>query len=449
MPIFNFPYITRFNVATFTLLISFSSMPLLAQTSPSIAESLQQDDADQISVATTDNPEELWQNYLAENNLYEGINTQDGKTLYLQSSSAVVRGSFDPRWINARNVAFEKAELNAKAQLAETIATEIKSTRSLTMVEGGGSSAPNLDIIVELHKELSLVQKGERLLSAELDAKLRRHYPDWNGTGASPEQAKRKVATLVNALLNEMSSKATQVIRGATPMFHAEGYDDRGDYIVLVGIVWSPALADIARSFYDAEFHIPATVPGQPVRQLLTQRLANDSTSLATFNGVRVWRNEKGQRVLISAASHDRGGEDFITSRKNELVARNRMARFIAETVTSNSSSDLGKNSYLEYADGSNAIFDTQMFHSQITAETAQVNLTGVVTVRKWKGTHPISGSPMMTTVMAWTPDSSEKIRQLTRATSNAKPIEDAHFMKRTVSTPRTLTGPASYINDF
>ena len=434
---------------TLTLITLLSSTTLLAQTTPSLAESLQQNGADQIAVATKNNPEVLWQNYLAENDFFEGINTQDGKTLYLQSSSAVVRGSFDSKWINARNVAFEKAELNAKAQLAETIATDIKSTRSLTMLEGGGAGAPKLGTIVELHKELSLVQKGERLMSAELDAKLRRHYPDWDGTGVSPELAKRKVATLVNALLNEMSSKATQVISGATPMFHAEGYDDRGDYIVLVGIVWSPALADIARSFYDPEFQLTATEPGQPVRQMLTQRLANDSTSLATFNGVRVWRDEKGQRVLISAASHDRGSEDFITSRKNELVARNRMARFIAETVTSNSSSDLGKNSYLEYADGSNEVFDAQTFNSQITAETAQTKLTGVVTVRKWKGTHPISGSPMMTTVMAWTPDSAEKVRQLTQRASTTETIENSQSTRTTVSTPRTLTGPASYIDDF
>ena len=60
-------------------------------------------------------------------NLYEWINTQAGRKPYLQSSLAVARGSFDSKWVNACNVAFEKG----KVPLAEIIANDARSRNNV------------------------------------------------------------------------------------------------------------------------------------------------------------------------------------------------------------------------------------------------------------------------------------------------------------------------------
>ncbi len=413
-----------------------------------IAESLQQNGADQIVAATEEDPDYLWRSYLEATGFDDGPNTLKGKTFFIQSASARVMGSFDRGWIGARNEAFEKAELLAKNQLAEAISTAISSKRSLEFFDNGADMAPREREIVQLHNELSLVEKGERLMSAKLDEQLRRHFPDWDGTGVPSAERQRKIETAGIALRNEIASSARQVIRGATPMFHAEGYDDRGDYIVQVGIVWSQNTALVARSFDGSDTQMPNGVPATSIRQTLDTLQSDDPSYLAKFTGVRVWRDEHGRRVVVSAASHDRGSEDFVTERKNEMVARNRIARFAAETIESDSNRS-GERSYREYADGTSKIFDARKYEDKITATVATTHISGALVVRKWKGIHPISRSPMITTVMVWTPDAAEKMSKITHEIRRPGTRDSRQADETIITTPRSLKGPSATFDDF
>lgn len=410
-----------------------------------------------IEIPNLDTPQSRWEDFLTENNYHEGLNTMDGKTFFLQSASVRVRGSFGPRWIAARNAAFESAELATKAKLAEAIGTEITAKRSFATSLQGPDSSPRVRETMDLQRQLSLVEKGERLMSAELDARLRRHYPDWDGTGVSPEQRQMKVATASTALTNEMKSGARQLISGASIVFQNEGYDDRGNYVVLVGIVWSRHMHLVARSLKDPEIQIPDARPGQPIREVLAMQLAEDPNYLAKFDGIRIWRDENGQRVVVSVASHDRGSEDFITEQKNQLLARTRIARFAAELISSgadtprsNSNTDTPNHRTMrEYADGSFEVFDTDRFVSEIEGIVEKTRITGTQVIKNWRGVHPMSGSPMITTVMMWKPDSAKQINQFSREISAPTSHNHQDIDRPVGTTHRTLTGPAAEFDDF
>ena len=413
-----------------------------------IAETLGQADTRPVVVESGTNPQRLWEEYLLDGGYNEGLNDKAGKSFFIQSATVRVRGSFGNEWIAARNEAFESAELLAKARMAEAIGAEVKSKRNLKFFSQGADLSPSEQEIIQLHNELSLVEKGERLMSAELDAQLRRHYPDWDGTGASPADKQRKVATAGTALRNEMSSNAREIIRGATTVFQTEGLDDRDHYVVLVGIVWSQQMSLVARSLTDPEIQLPVGTPGKPIRQILATRQAQDPFFLAKFNGIRVWRDEQGRRVVVSVASHDRGNEDFIAERKNEVVARNRIARFSAESVGTDQGTT-GDRSYREFADSSSANFDAERYEESIEGIVETTRISGALVVKKWRGIHPISGTPMITTVMVWRPDNAQRIGEFSREV--AKPvISDRQRVDVPAgSTPRTLTGPAADFDDF
>lgn len=440
--------VTSLNSTAIIAIALFFITPLYAANTLSVAETLQQNGAEQISVATQDNPEQLWQSYLDSAGYHEGPNTIEGKTFFIQSSSAVVHGAFDSKWIGARNSAFNKAELLAKASLVEALETTIESNRNLNMFQSGANMAPEERDVLQKHKQLSIAKKGEKLLSAKLDEQLRHHFPDWDGTGVSDEDKQSKLATAGDDALNFMAARARKLISGVTPMFYAEGYNDRGDYIVLVGIIWSQDLALIARTFYDPDFQLPVTEPGASISDVLEKRLADQPSDLAAFAGIRIWRDEQGRYVLVSAASSDRGREDFLTERMNELVARNQIAQFIAETIESNTNSN-GGISNRGYDDGTNEVFDTEKFESNVSGRVNALKISGALVVRKWKGKHPISGNPMITTVMAWTPDSAQQINQIANQINEPSSPDTQQAIKATVASPRTLTGPSSLFSDF
>ncbi len=356
-----------------------------------------------VVAATVSDPELRWQEYLNSRHLREGPNDRDGRLFFLTKGVVRVGKPFGAGWIRSRNVAFEKAVLLAKSEMAEFVGASLSSDRRLELLSQGGEAAPEMEKALSKAGELSIVKKINRLSHEVLDDLIRKYEPSWTGKDVSVEEKREKLVNYREVFRHELRQKARLFLQGATPVFNAEGPNIDGHYTVVVGLAWSMNLAGIAESLLNPNMETATLSPGDSVREQIGQMLSSEPNALSAFQGVRIWRNELGQPVLVSAAAEERSGNVVIVRRKAALRARAQMARFVAENIESRSALEGGETFDLTSGEKSKA-FDESEFNERITAKSKQVKLVGSHAVYTWSGPHPISRSKMHVTVMLWSP---------------------------------------------
>lgn len=419
--------------------------PALAELSA--IEDMQQDpDAQVVSVLPSD-PEVRWQQYLAANGWHEGPNGEGSDHFFIASGTVRVGRPFGDGWVAARNAAYRKAVILAKSAIAEWIAPTIDNHDSLDFLHQGGGVAPEIVDAVDTDRQLSVVQKSERLLDAELDRLMRRYDPDWDGTGLSDAEKRQRVVAQREVIRNSLKQRARFMVRGASPMFNAEGANDLNQYSVTVGIVWSPKLIDTVERLRRPSGSASKGRPGLSITQRIDAMLEKDRYALAAFQGLRVWRDGDGNPVVVSAYAIDRQGSDSISQRRAALHARGQIATWIAEDIVSRDSTG-GQHILDSYADGLTRNYDETTFHTRITATARDIEIPGVRQVGTWKGKHPVSRAPMYVGVFAWSADSRDRARKLSGFSGEDGPVPNrvGH-----VTTPALtgMEGPRASRADF
>jgi hypothetical protein len=375
-------------------------------------EDVQQDPDRQVATVVPSDPEVRWQQYLAANRWQEGPNGHGANHFFIASGTVRVGRPFGDGWVAARNAAYRKAVILAKSAIAEWIAPTIDNHDALDFLHQGGAVAPEIVDAVDTDRQLSVIEKSERLVDAELDRLMRRYDPDWDGTGLSDAEKRRRVVAQREVIRSALKQRARFMVRGASPIFNAEGPNDLEQYTVTVGIVWSPRLVDTVERLHRASGDAVAGEPGLSVAQRIDAMLATDPNALAGFQGLRVWRDGDGNPVVVSVYAIDRQGSDAISQRRAALHARGQIATLIAEDIVSRDSTG-GQHILDSYADGVTRNYDETTFHSRITATARGIELAGVRLVRTWKGKHPVSRTPMYVGVFAWSADSRDRARML------------------------------------
>jgi len=392
------------------------SSSVQSQTSNSTAESLQQDSTKQIAVAQPTDPNLRWQAYLDSSGLDEGVNEKNGRIFFIASGSSIVGQPINSKsFIGSRTIAYNKALLVAKSELAETISSELKSERGLKLFESGNEPAPALQKTVV--EPLSIADKAHTLTSLALDDQIKKFDPTWDGTNKSKEEKLDKIAIQIERYTESLSQKAIMFLQGASPVFNAEGPVD-GSYTVVVGLVWSGKFTKIAESLYNPSVKIPIGKKTLTVKDQIKEMLKKSPDSLAATMGVRVWRNENGERVVVSFAAANNIGSPIIAKKKTSMRGRSQIAQFISEAIVSEG--NMGGGEQLNYyEDGSSEAFNEEKFKQDITARSKLVKLSGVASVFYWKGKHPVSNKRMVVNVMSWSPSSASVARGLEKMASD------------------------------
>ena len=110
---------------------------------------------------------------------------------------------------------------------------------------------------------------------------------------------------------------------------------------------------------------------------------------------------------------------------KARLTAMTAIKQFMAEDmVVSEMSESVEKLS--EYSDGSENVFSQEKWEQAIVSKETTVNIDGAMTLRKWKGKHPLTGENLAGTVVYW-------------SMANRKMAQD---IKRENSAPAKKAGP-------
>ncbi|PYF04147.1 hypothetical protein BJ122_104126 [Rhodopseudomonas faecalis] len=343
--------------------------------------------------------EACWSDWLSREGLQEGKNERDNYFILVSKQAAAISEPPDSRnWLTARQAMFAYAELEARKALAETIKTTIRSDRATAIkMMGGDNAPPSLKPAVE---QLSLSDKALVLADKAVDAEIKKYDPKWSGTTA---QRQEKIAKLQVTLNQNIASSAEVFASGAFSAVQCEGpsTEDSGKYAVLVGLIWSPKLQAIAEAIWDPSIIIPPAPPKVRLKSQFDEMAAVNPDWMAYTEGVRVYTDEKGSRVVVgfgvapktSLASADHG-----RARLHGLAA---IQRFLGEKIVARSSAS-NRFERREFSDDSATSFDTSEYNSQITAVSKDLQLTGTADVGSWRGEHPWSKAGMQVVAVAW-----------------------------------------------
>ena len=392
-----------------SIFLVFSLSTFAAETD---SDGLQYDSEKQVSIALPTDPGLKWQQYLSNSNIQEGTNYKKNGQIYLIASgqSTVGKATNDSGFMDSRTIAYNKALLSAKEEMAASLALELESSRSLTLSEFGDEIAPSL--YKEVVEPLSIMDKANTLTGLALDNEIKKFDPSWDGTNKTDEERIVKMAEQREIYTEYISSKARMFLQGATPIFNAEGPGDDGKYSVVVGIVWSGKSTRVAESVYNPTVSPPQGNKNSFSIQDRLNSLSDDE--LAATLGVRIWWDENGLPVIVSFAQAKGTGSSTIAKKKTATRARTQIAQFVAEQIVS-SATETGGEEFHYYDDGSHEAFDQSRFDMSIQSRSNQVQLSGLGTVIFKKVYHPITNKKIAVNVVAWSPESNLVARGLSK----------------------------------
>ena len=229
-------------------------------------------------------------NFMSDKGWDSGRNTKkDGSSFIIAMGTGIIQA---PRghhaYIDARQIAFDKALADAKSSLMRYLETEVSTDIKIASQQG---KFPSTETPQE---ELSIKDKVLILAHATLDEKLKEK-------GVSPEDPKSE--EVLKGILN--SSEFSNVIKSASESYLA-GYQayktfestpkgKKGRMGVI--ILWSPKLNEMAQSIQTRR---PVSA-GKAKRPLREQVQVNKQALLSTF-GVQQTRDENGNYWLLSSA---------------------------------------------------------------------------------------------------------------------------------------------------
>ncbi len=307
-------------ILTIGLFTLFTTIVFANEDKQVTGEQLQYDSDKQEStigtIVVSIDPYDKWQDYIDKYGLEEGFNERNGRTFFIAASApeAVAAPTSSSKFIDSRRNAYKRAVSSAKANLAESLGTWIKSDSRLTEKE------INEDIpqsyIKALIKPVSTAERAHKLTDLALDDQIRRFDPEWDGTNITKEEKVSKVVTQNIRYVDRVSARARAYLQGASTIFTAEG-DSGGEYSVVVGIVWSFKSAKVAEAIYIPNAPLPIGKKKQLSIKDRLKKMSNDK--LAATIGTRIWWDERGIPVVVSFAATDLRGSQSIAKKRQHL----------------------------------------------------------------------------------------------------------------------------------
>ncbi len=346
--------------------------------------------------------------------VYEGgVITFPERSLIVSSASEFTRVSIgQPGWIESRIVAFERAELEAKVKIIRFLAEASESKRSLDLMEkatwsdGTVAEVKQLSDIAETLDRLK--KKTLALSDAALDSVLRKLDSDYDPSEYEKQTQEERKTIVEDIFQRKIRNLAFRTSIGVTPVYTSEG-KVKGEYQVLIGVVWSPKLNRLAMSLFNDEYNIPPVSPGKKISTHVPKK---DSALLGTL-GTRIVIDEKGDyAVLAYAQAQPRRSSPSREQSALHLAkqiaaerARAQIVNYIREGLTMRSEENSRELSR-EFSDLTVGTETLRKYRHRIKGRKTKVKLSGLRVVREWNMLHPETGQKVAGAIVAWSPSS-------------------------------------------
>ena len=379
--------------------------------------------------------EDRWQAFLAARNLNTGV--QEGgvtlipdRDIIISSGSEFTKtGLGQPGWIESRVVAFERAELEAKAKIIRYLSETIETKRSLELLENAAWSDGSVDEVKRLGEVQSTLarigKKSLALTESTLDKALQKMDPDYDAEKYADKTPQELKVIVEDTFMRHIRSVAFRTLIGVTPIYTTESKVG-GEYRVLIGVIWSPKLNRLALSLFNDEYNIPAVAPGA---ELEMQLPAHPETLLGTW-GTRIVIDENGHYAVLGYAQSQprRSGPAKVQAalQTAKEIAANRaraqIVNYIKEGLTvrdEEKSRELSR----EFSDMTVGTETVRKYNHRIAGRKIKVKLRGLRVLKQWDMEHPETGQKVAGAIVAWSPSSaalSEKIDSVMKARPKA-----------------------------
>ena len=365
--------------------------------------------------------EEKWTAKLESKGKYLGMLNDDG-SIYVIGSHVAVKRPGDRGFADSKAIAYQKAESNAKSQIVQMMGEELTSGKSMSIME---------DMIdgedPDAKAKATKMQKASKIVDQSLDKAL--SYLGVSDDEIANMNEGKKKAQYEEKYSSMSKSLAAASIKGCAVVAVSEGVAGSSGYQMAVLMKYAPELRSLSAAMKSGKV---TAVPTGKARNSLNKLRSLKPNQLMLTHGARVMYDKDGLPMVVGFGSkaYETGGRREAQNVQNaqtkaRLTAMTAIKQFMAEDmVVSEMSESVEKLS--EYSDGSENVFSQEKWEQAIVSKETTVNIDGAMTLRKWKGKHPLTGENLAGTVVYW-------------SMANRKMAQD---IKRENSAPAKKAGP-------
>ena len=351
--------------------------------------------------------------YLNSKGWNEGENIKsNGSKFYIGRGTGAIQPPLShPAYLQARINAFEKAFLDSKLNLVESLGTAISSETTKSYQEGSFDETKKPEKTKAEKDRDSIIDKLRKLTNAKLDKMLR-------AEGVEPEKASAKQVekALVKIASTEQFRKFTQTvaqtrISGAQVLKCFEGPGEGKGYEIGVLLVSSDTLREMASAIYTGE-KPQAKAPKAPI---IKQIPADTAVLMGTF-GVQQKIDQNGDLVLVvyaqAAPKTSSSNSIAMAYRKAKTSGMGYLRQFAGENYKTTNDA-LNAETTNEYEDETKEYENQSAYKEMITSVSKSLTISGQQQIKKWDTKHPLTGKKIVGVVLAWSPKSSVQAKQL------------------------------------
>ncbi|MCD4744114.1 MAG: hypothetical protein K8R67_16755 [Desulfobacteraceae bacterium] len=374
------------------------------------------------SIQENEDIETMMENYLNDNGWNQGKNRKkNGGEFHVSMGTGIIQAPRTSKmYLDSRSNAFDKALLEAKKEMLMYIGSAISQETTLKSASDYSEGAVVEEETVQFEK--SLINKGKMLLNAELDELLKA-----KGIDPHSQEAQKEIPKIIESEKFQKSVRAVSqsFLAGiqANSVFEKCSEGEKGEIGVIT--VWSEKLNQMAVSISTGE-----KLNIGKAKNTIAEQVADTSQLINTF-GVKQTRDENGKYVLLAFGQSGMKGKSKMAKKSAKRVARLQADSYLRMFAGENTC----RSGAMDNSEDTQALEDeTQPFKAEATSEeffkstSASMNISGIYIVKNWSAKHPLVGSTIYGTVIAWSPDASASAKK----------------MKQKIKTPTTSSASGS-----
>ena len=319
----------------------------------------------------------------------------DGSVYFIGSASTGVPVNKNG-FITSRNIAFAKAELRAKVELlrltGEVVTSERNSALISRNIQGSDSDAI---------QKASFIEKVAAVADKSLDKALSQLGVDQSEIAQMNQSQKEKRYS--ENFYNYVSSFVGSMVKGVSVIKIAEGEVGSSDYEVAVAIKYSPEQQSEAANIKNLGAS-QKVINSETVNKLRT--LSPDK--LVSKLGAQFFKDENGNRFVLgfgqSSVQKSNTRQSSLINvgrRKSRLQAVENIKNLLAEDLVGKEISETVEK-ISEFQDGEQALYTEDNYSELIQSKRSSIKMN-TMKIKDWTGTHPISGTTVVGTVVILT----------------------------------------------
>lgn len=387
---------------------------------------------------------ELLEDYLAARGWVEGENRKkDGSTFFIAIGKGVIgAGRSDSNFVASRQLAFDKAMLDAKKKMLQFQEVELSAAiESFFSEPSEERQRAALDkrkregLIIEAQTDVIAVavqdeaddigtpaahafaDRYENLLRYEAAEKLKAA-----GFDPSKPVSAQDLQPIIQSesFKKQLSAVAQGRIVGMQAAKTIEFLPESRNGQIGVVTIQSARLQAIADSIYSSN---PGLAPTGSPKKPISAQIPTNKDALVSHFGVQSKRNERGEYCLVAY-----GQSAPRTQSTRSMQAAEEKAKLAAQAYIRQFAGELG--SVLENAEAAESIetYANNMqeytlddsYDEKIKTNAKAISISGVTNVKRWVHSHPLTGHAVAGSVLSWCPSSALYAKNLRESTANA-----------------------------